>query len=314
MRRARALRRRAVAHHGAARGARDVGSPSSTSSSPTSPTKREEIYEAFGARKQTLLDERQRRVQNIVARRPSASSRASSAGASTLKSADELNAYFASDAMVMKLRELPDQLASSATAVQGRRDPRRASRPLAAGRAAACATSWTSSRTGATIIKLGKHRFTVNTQPLELTMVPRDGEDGMALHLGGTDFYETVDGRGVQATRDYWRRTWCPRPTTSIAASTWPRAFCSDAGGQRRDAKSLRAARAAIAGGTLARTSCASTPRTATTRATTAVCTTRTPRSSWRSCCGIRQLPVCCASRRAAAPRQFCSGRHGDDA
>ena len=32
---------------------------------------------------------------------------------------------------------------------------------------------------GATIIKFGRHRFSVNTQPLELTMVPRG--EGMAL-------------------------------------------------------------------------------------------------------------------------------------
>src|SRR5690606_1145011 len=71
--------------------------------------KREEIYDAFSAKKQQLNDERQRRIGNIasaidrildgVGRR-----------ARAMKDTDELNAYFASDAMVMKARQLCEQL------------------------------------------------------------------------------------------------------------------------------------------------------------------------------------------------------------
>jgi MoxR-like ATPase len=52
------------------------------------------------------------------------------------------------------------------------------------------------------LIKLGKHRFSVNTQPLELTMVPR-GEH-MALHLTGTDFYELIDDAEFAKTKVFW--------------------------------------------------------------------------------------------------------------
>jgi hypothetical protein len=121
--------------------------------------------------------------------------------ASTLKATDELNAYFASDAMVMKLRELGEQLAALGDSVKAdevlsrlksaRQDALRGMRDrldLFEG--------------GTNIIKLGKHRFSVNTQPLEMTMVPRDGE--MSLHLGGTDFYEAIRDETFEATRRFW--------------------------------------------------------------------------------------------------------------
>ncbi|MEZ4464408.1 MAG: DNA repair ATPase [bacterium] len=58
---------------------------------------------------------------------------------------------------------------------------------------------------GGNLIKLGSHQFTVNTQPLELTLVPRD--DGMALHLTGTDFFEPVTDEAFQATKPWWSQT-----------------------------------------------------------------------------------------------------------
>ncbi len=44
---------------------------------------------------------------------------------------------------------------------------------------------------GESVIKLGRHRFSVNTQPLELTLLPRG--DGLAFHLTGTDFSQPAD-------------------------------------------------------------------------------------------------------------------------
>ena len=55
------------------------------------------------------------------------------------------------------------------------------------------------------LLRLGRHRFSVNSQPFDLTLVPR-GED-MALHLTGTDFYETIDDAAFAETRSYWQQT-----------------------------------------------------------------------------------------------------------
>ena len=165
-------------------------------------TKREEVYDAFGAKKQQLLDERARRVANLA----SAAERILEGvgrRARAMKDNDELNAYFASDAMVMKVRQLAEQLAELGDSVKAdsfmaqlkasRQDALRGLRDkleLFEG--------------GDNIIKLGRHRFSVNTQKLELSMVPRDGT--MALHLAGTDFYEAIEDEAFHATQRFWNQ------------------------------------------------------------------------------------------------------------
>jgi hypothetical protein len=162
--------------------------------------KREEIYEAFGNKKQQLLDERQRRVQNLwqaaerilqgVSRR-----------ARSFKGADELNAYFASDAMVLKLRDLVERILELGDTVKAdevqsqlksaRQDALRGLRDRL-----------DLFEEGTQLIKFGRHRFSVNTQPLELGILPHG--DGMALGLSGTDFVEPITDEAFTATRPYW--------------------------------------------------------------------------------------------------------------
>ncbi|WP_437774918.1 DNA repair ATPase [Sorangium sp. So ce1097] len=162
--------------------------------------KREEVNDAIAARRQALLDERQRRVSNLVgaadrivqgvARR-----------ARSFASADELNTYFASDAMVAKVRDLAAELHALGDSVKGdevearlksaRQDALRALRDredLFEG--------------GGDVIKLGRHRFNVSTQLLELTLVPRG--EGLALHLTGTDFFEPIEDPALEGARDLW--------------------------------------------------------------------------------------------------------------
>lgn len=166
-------------------------------------SKREEVYEAFGARKQTLLDERMRRSQNIQ----SAANRileGVTRRVGKLKGEDALNAYFATDGMIMKLRQLAEQLVDLGNSVK--------SEELLAKLKGARQDALRSLRDklelfegGGNLIKMGNHRFTVNTQALELTMVPREGQ--MMLHLTGTDFYEPVDDAEFLSTESYWSQT-----------------------------------------------------------------------------------------------------------
>lgn len=162
--------------------------------------KREEIYEAFGNKKQQLLDERQRRVQNLwqaaeriltgVNRR-----------ARSFKDADELNAYFASDPMVLKVRDLAERISDLGDSVKAdevqsqiksaRQDALRGLRDRL-----------DLFEDGANLIKFGQHRFSVNTQPLELGILPHD--DGMALSLSGTDFQEPITDEQFLGTRPFW--------------------------------------------------------------------------------------------------------------
>ena len=167
-------------------------------------TKREEIVEALGARRQNLLDVRQKRIGNYVR----AAERIISGvtrRARTFKSQDELNAWFASDAMVLKLRDIAGQLAELGDAVKGEE--------LLARLTSARQEALRGLRDrlelfdgdDANLIKFGKHRFPVNTRPLELTMVPRD--DGMFLHLTGTDFFSRVQDADVDAAQPWWEQS-----------------------------------------------------------------------------------------------------------
>lgn len=162
--------------------------------------KREEVTEAFGARRQSLVDERQRRAHNLwlaaeriltgVTRR-----------ARAMAGADELHSYFSSDPMIQKLGSIAEQLESLGDSVKAeevrsklksaRQDALRALRDRS-----------DLYEEGERVLRLGRHKFSVNAQPLELTMLPRDGQ--MHLHLTGTGFFEPIDDAVLNDNRDLW--------------------------------------------------------------------------------------------------------------
>ena len=164
-------------------------------------TKREEVYEALSGKKQSLLDARQRRAGRLM----EAAERildGLTRRAAALPDTDALNAYFAGDAMVSKVREISGQLRDAADSVKADEiDSRLKNAREDAARA--LRDRQDIYEEGATVIKLGRHRFSVNTQPFDLTMVPR-GDAEMAFHLSGTDFYETIEDPEFEATREYW--------------------------------------------------------------------------------------------------------------
>ena len=165
--------------------------------------KREEVYEAIGQKKQQLLDERQRRVQNLwgAAERILQGVSRRAAG---FKEVDELNAYFASDAMILKVRDLVERISDLGDTVKADEiQSRLKSAKQDALRGLRDRTELFEG--GDNLIKFGTHRFTVNTQPLELTVLPKD--DGMAISVSGTDFMEMITDEAFLATKDYWSQT-----------------------------------------------------------------------------------------------------------
>ncbi len=170
-------------------------------------TKREEVYEALSSKKQTLLDGRQRRVGRLMeaAQRILEGLTRRAAG---LSSTDELNAYFAGDAMVAKVRDISQELRNLADSVKA---DELDSRLKGAREDAARGLRDRQDifEDGASVIRLGRHRFSVNTQPFDLTMVPTDRSSqgasaAMAFHISGTDYYEPVVSAEFQATHEYW--------------------------------------------------------------------------------------------------------------
>ncbi|HEY0141566.1 MAG TPA: DNA repair ATPase [Thermoanaerobaculia bacterium] len=151
--------------------------------------KREEVYDALTARKQSLLEQRQRRAEQLqqaatrilqgITRR-----------AGTLGNVDALNAFFASDPMVAKLRSTSEKLRELGDIV--RADEIDGKLKTARDEAARSLRDRNELfEEGSNVVRFGEHRFSVNTQPVELTIVPR--EERPHLHITGTGFFEPIE-------------------------------------------------------------------------------------------------------------------------
>ncbi|WP_428243347.1 DNA repair ATPase [Gynuella sp.] len=163
--------------------------------------KREEIYESFESHKQQLLDERQRRAQTIV---DGASRILASIERRALKftDAEELNTFFAADVLVQKAKESIERLRELESSVNA--DDIEARLKSISEQALRSLRDKTDIyEDGGNVIKLGpRHRFSVNTQELDLTMLPRDGR--LCFHLAGTQYFETVEDPELDALKPYW--------------------------------------------------------------------------------------------------------------
>ncbi len=163
--------------------------------------KREELADTFAAHKQTLLDARHRSAQAVhdaagrildsLARR-----------AERFDQPEELHAFFAGDPLILKLRELAERL-------RGLKDTVKAD-DVEARLKAIRDQSVRVQRDRADLfedagstIKLGRHRFSVNTQPLDLTVLARG--EGLALHLVGTDYFAPLNDPALAPLKRFWQ-------------------------------------------------------------------------------------------------------------
>lgn len=173
--------------------------------------KREEVMETFEAHKQSLLDDRQRKAQNIqdaafrildtLPRR-----------IERLTQPDEVNAFFASDPLVLKLRELSSRLRELHDSMRADDlDSRIKSARDQAMRSLRDKTELFDE--GGNIIRLGpRHRFSVNTQELDLTLLPRDNK--LCIHLTGTDYFEILNNPELESLNEYWQVSYESESTT----------------------------------------------------------------------------------------------------
>ncbi|WP_374379305.1 DNA repair ATPase, partial [Pseudomonas fluvialis] len=164
--------------------------------------KREELLETFEAHKQALLDERQRKAQGVLeAARRILDSLARRTARFTR--AEELNAFFAADPLILKLREMTERLRALQDSVKADDIEAR----LKGARDQAVRALRDKSELfeeGGNVIKLGpRHRFSVNSQELDLTLLPR-GEQ-LYLHLTGTDFLEPLANAELEALKPFWQ-------------------------------------------------------------------------------------------------------------
>jgi hypothetical protein len=162
--------------------------------------KRTSIYETFEQRKMALVEQRNRKSSALM----TAAERILKVIQNRLagfKSVEEINTYMASDLMIAKVREIIGQLMAledsvKADDLQGRLKSAQQE-----------AVRQLKDRLelfvdGQQVIQLGKHRFNINTQPLDLTVVNREGVP--YLHLTSTKFFEPIKDEAFLATRTVW--------------------------------------------------------------------------------------------------------------
>ncbi len=172
--------------------------------------KRTEIQQAFESRKILLQEQRARTCTALM----SAADRilkGIETKARSFTTQNEINAYFASDLMVGKLRELQEKLELLNDTVKAE-DIQSKLKTLKED-----ATRQLKDRSelfteGANLIKLGKHSFTVNTQPLDLTIVCKD--NALYYHLTGTDFFEKVPSSELQSAQEVWSQEYISETTS----------------------------------------------------------------------------------------------------
>ncbi len=162
--------------------------------------KREEVYASFEARKSALVEARNRRaiaLQSAAQRILKGIEKKSL----TFATMEEINGYFASDLMISKVRDIVTQLKelddggkAETLQTQLKVTKEDALRKLK--------DSQDLYEDGDRVIKLGTHRFGVNKQELDLTLVYKD--DRLQYHLTGTDLYGVVDNEVLNASHKYW--------------------------------------------------------------------------------------------------------------
>jgi hypothetical protein len=162
--------------------------------------RREEIYDAFEGRRTQLVEARGKRAGALFksAERILAGIRNRVA---SLKEVEEIHSYFATDPMIEKVRDLIGQLQALGDSVKAD-DLQTRVKTLREDGVRQLKDKKDLYVDGENIIRFGKHGFNVNTQPLEMTIVPH--EDAMAFHLSGTKFYEPITDPEFLATRDAW--------------------------------------------------------------------------------------------------------------
>ena len=164
--------------------------------------KREQVYEAFESRKLSLVEARAQRAAALL-QSAERILKAVQARIGRFTASADINAYFAADVLVDKVRQTVQTLLDLGDPVKAddiqsrlktiREDALRQLRDRAE-----------LFSDGGQTLKFGPYTFTVNPQPLALTAVLREGE--LHYHLTGTNFFEPITDPALLAARAAWEQ------------------------------------------------------------------------------------------------------------
>lgn len=162
--------------------------------------KREEIYQAFESKKQALTDDLNRKTQAYL-KSAERILKGISNRIKGFKEVSEINGFFASDLMVDKVRTIVDQLQELNDTVKAD-DLQSKLKSIKEEGIRQLKDKLELYEGGDHVIKLGKHKFSVNTNELELVAVYKD--ESYYYHLTGTQFYKQMDDEILQSTESVW--------------------------------------------------------------------------------------------------------------
>jgi hypothetical protein len=162
--------------------------------------KREEIQGVFESHKQQLLSDLQKRAVSIE---KSAKIAITAIGkkAERFEEVEGLNSYFASDNMVLKVHQLVESLKKLGDNVKAD-DLEARIKKIKDQSLRSLRDNKDIFEKNGTIMKMGKHRFSVNTKNVNMTVLPIDGV--LTTHLTGTDFYEPLRNEELMSLKHVW--------------------------------------------------------------------------------------------------------------
>ncbi len=165
--------------------------------------KREEVYAALESRKNSLLEARNNRTTALV----KAADRifvGIQKRTDAFRELPEVNAFFASDLMVDKVRDIIQQLYALEDSNKAERVQTQL-KTLQEDAIRGLRDRQDLYVDGENVIQLGRHRFSVNSQPLELTVV-NEGDE-LQYHLTGTNFYLPISDEALYQDTSLWKQT-----------------------------------------------------------------------------------------------------------
>ncbi len=162
--------------------------------------KREELYNAFSSRKVQLVAERNQRASALMA----SAERILKGIENRVRNfsdINQINGYFASDLMIDRIRQTIEQLKELGDTVKAQ-DAESRLKTIHQDAVRQLKDRQALYEDGENVIRLGEHKFAVNRQALEGTIVRKDGR--LFFHLTGTGFFETIEDEQLEQTKDVW--------------------------------------------------------------------------------------------------------------
>jgi hypothetical protein len=165
--------------------------------------KREAVVDALSARRQSLLEGRQRRAQAV----------AEAAGrilngiprrVSGFAEVGQIHGYFAGDPLLAKLRQLMDDLRGLGAAVQADDISTRLKTARDQALRMVRDKGDLVAADGNTL-RFGRHAFTIQRQALDLSLLP--SQQGPVFQITGTDYMAPVNDARLDALKAYWEQS-----------------------------------------------------------------------------------------------------------